>query len=134
MKKYFLSLLCLALTATASLASASPVFQAPILQKAYTEVQKRIDGKANAIYLNEEAKKLLEKKEESIVSALVAIDMAWAKKDKQELRIQVGLFRSRMRDTLSFLDAESRASTEKPLTADIQTKPADISYYSDIFE
>ena len=132
MKKYFLLLVCLTLT---SLASAAPVFQEPVLQKAYVEVQRRIENKSSTLSLSADAKNLLEKKQESIVSALVAIDRAWEKKDKTELRVQIGLFRSRLRDTMSFLETEARSSAAiLPLTNDIQTKPADISYYSDIFE
>lgn len=88
MKKYILSLFCITL-ASLSLASAAPVFQEPVLQKAYIEVQRRIDNKSNALHLSEDTKNLLEKKEASIVSALVAIDLAWERKDRKELRIQV---------------------------------------------
>ena len=102
MKKGILALLCIIFTIPSSL-YAAPSFTEPTLSRAYNEVQKRIQEKSQKIVLDENAKLLLEKKQESLTEALTGLDTAWQKKDKIAIRNHIGHVRERYKDIIRFL-------------------------------
>lgn len=112
---------------------AAPSFSENVLQKAYEQVQYRIDQKVRAVVLDESSKKIIEAKKQNLTNILVSIDTAFRERDKAKLREQVKLFRDSYKEALYFIQ-NSKNNQQTSTSADTIGKTTDITYYANFFE
>lgn len=141
MKKRFLVALSLSLALFSSV-HAVGTFSHPVLQKAYDQINIRIDRKADEMALSENSRKILSQKKADLAKILSAIDQAMKNHDKAKLREQAKLFLAGYREAMVLIPT---LSTETPVihknipravsgASKITGKSTDITYYSDSFE
>lgn len=124
-------------------AYAAPTFSHPVLQKAYEQVNIRIDRQTDNIILDEGSKKGVEQKKAELSRILVSIDGAFRAHNKTELKKQAKLFRDTYKETIAFLQSVRNGTVLPNTHKNIPRTPensgsiknvTDITYYADSFE
>lgn len=83
-KNLFLLLLFFSLSLLESV-YAAPTFSENVLQKAYEQVQRRIDQKISTVILDDRSKKIIEEKKQNLTNILVSIDTAFREHNRAKL-------------------------------------------------
>lgn len=122
---------------------AAPTFSEPILQKAYEQVQVRIDAKATQLGLDASTKATVEQKKTYLKDVLVALDKAYKARDKKAFKEQIRLFQNGYKEAIIAIDNlkmtrvipnDHKNIPKTENTGSITGKTTDITYYSDSFE
>lgn len=142
MKKSFLGLVFM-IGLLPGYTQATPIFSEPVLQKAYEQVQVRIDAKISQTGLDASTKAIAEQKKAYLKDVLVALDRAYQKRDKKVFKEQIRLFQNGYKEAIIAIDNlktvrvipnDHKNIPKTENTGSITGKATDITYYSDSFE
>lgn len=123
---------------------AAPTFSHPVLQRAYDQVNARIDARIAKVILDENSKKTIETKKVDLANMLSVIDAAVKAKDKAKIREEAKLFLAKYKETFTFIQGLEKGDIPVirknipkavvPGANEITGKNTDITYYADSFE